>query len=80
MRLWLKDSERRPDPAPVKTDDRKAFLVGIIAWVVGLAVLLFLIGPLSEAGLGWWLWTCCIGLVLGILGLLHTHSRASRGL
>ena len=21
MRLWLKDSERRPDPAPVKTDD-----------------------------------------------------------
>ena len=29
MRLWLKDSERRPDPAPVETDDRKAMLVGL---------------------------------------------------
>ena len=37
MRLWLKDSERRPDPEPVKTDDRKAMLVGIALWLVALA-------------------------------------------
>lgn len=75
MRLWLKDSERRPDPEPVKTDDRKAMLVGIALWVVGLAGLLFFMGPLSEAGGGWWLWTCVAGLVLGILGILYTHWR-----
>ena len=39
MRLWLKDSERRADPAPVKTDDRKAFFVGTVAWVIALVSL-----------------------------------------
>lgn len=75
MRLFLKDSERRPDPAPVQTDDRKAFLVGIGLWVLGLAALLVFIGPLTAAGNTWWLWTCVAGLVLGLAGLLYTHSR-----
>ena len=32
MRLWLRDDERRPDPVPVKTDDRRAVLVGLMEW------------------------------------------------
>lgn len=75
MRIWLKDSERRPDPAPVKTDDRKAVLVGIALWVVGLAVLLLLLAPLTQAGMGWWLWACVAGLALGLVGILYTHWR-----
>ncbi len=31
MRFWLKDGERRPDPEPVQSDDRKAILVGLVA-------------------------------------------------
>jgi len=38
MRLWLKDSERRPDPAPIKTDDRKVVLIGLVLWLVALAL------------------------------------------
>lgn len=75
MRIWLKDSERKPDPAPVKTDDRKAILVGIALWIAALAVLLLFLGPLVESGSGWWLWTCVAALVLGIIGLLYTHWR-----
>ena len=75
MRLFLKDSERRPDPAPVQTDDRKAFLVGMILWVVGLVALLVFIGPLIAAGNTWWLWACAAGLALGLAGLWYTHSR-----
>ena len=69
MRFWLKDSERRPDPAPVKTDDRKAFFVGTVLWVAALAVFIVLLPTLSEQGHTWWLWTCVAGLVIGVIGL-----------
>jgi hypothetical protein len=77
VRLWLKDSERRPDPAPVKTDDRKAMLIGIVIWLIALAVLLLLLPTLTEAGMGWWLWTCVAGIALGLAGILYTHRRHS---
>jgi uncharacterized iron-regulated membrane protein len=78
MRLWLKDSERRPDPTPVATDDRKPMIVGIIAWVIALGGVL-LAGPVFGMSLPTlWLWTCVAGLVFGALGLLYTHRRHGR--
>ena len=78
MRIWLKDSERRPDPEPVKTDDRKAMLVGMVLWIVGLAMLLLFIEPLNAAGNLWWLWTAVAGLVLGLIGLIYTQVRCRK--
>ena len=78
MRLWLKDSERLPDPEPVLTDDRKALLIGIGLWVVALAVLTFFIGQLMDAGNSWWLWACIAGIVIGLLGLINVHLRHER--
>lgn len=78
VRIWLKDSERRPDPKPVKTDDRKAMLVGIALWLAATAVLLFNIGALIESGNVWWLWTCVAALGLGLIGLLYTHWKRRR--
>jgi len=75
VRLWLKDSERRPDPTPVQTDDRKAFLVGIALWVVGLAVFVIVLPMLVEQRNTWWLWTCVAGLAIGLIGLLWTNWR-----
>ena len=75
MRLWLKDSERRPDPAPVKTDDRKPMLIGIGLWLVALVVLLVVLVPLVAAGNVWWLWACVAGIVIGLIGVLYAHRR-----
>ena len=78
MRIWLKDSERRPDPEPVRTDDRKAMLVGIALWLVALGVLVILLEPLQASGNGWWLWTCIAAIALGLIGLLYTHWRGNK--
>jgi hypothetical protein len=69
MKLWLKDSERRPDPVAVKTDDRKAVLTGLALWIVGLVVLL-IVSPQPTL-----IYTCATGIVLGLIGLIYTHAR-----
>lgn len=75
MRLWLRDSERKPDPAPVQTDDRKAVLVGLILWLAALVALIVLAGPIFAAGAGWLLWTAVVGCGLGILGVIILQAK-----
>ena len=77
MRLFIKDSERRPDPAPVKTDDRKVVLVGLVGWIVALAVMLALLAQLESSGLVWLLWTVVVGFGLGLVLLVYTAKRHS---
>ena len=48
MRLWVSESERRPDPAPARTDARKALLAGTAAWVVALLASLAACTPLLH--------------------------------
>ena len=75
MRLFLRDSERRPDPVPVKTDDRRPILVGLAAWVIATIIVLLFLTPLSRPGNGWLLWTCVVGIVLGLAGLVYAAKR-----
>jgi UDP-N-acetylmuramyl pentapeptide phosphotransferase/UDP-N-acetylglucosamine-1-phosphate transferase len=74
VRLILKDSERRPDPTPVKTDDRKPLLIGIIAWVAALVIVLVVLQGFDATNV-WLLWTCLTGIVLGGIALLYTRLR-----
>lgn len=78
MRLWLSDSERRPDPAPARTDARKALLVGTAAWLVALVVSVALREPLAEAGFAWFTTAAAIGVVLGVIGLVVVQLRRRR--
>lgn len=75
MRLWLRDSERRPDPVPVATDDRKAIATGLVLWLVALVLVLLFAVPLAAAGDDWWLWTVLIGLGLGVIGLVYVSIK-----
>ncbi|MGB3911250.1 MAG: DUF2530 domain-containing protein [Pseudolysinimonas sp.] len=77
MRLFIKDSERRPDPAPVKTDDRKVVLVGLVLWIIALGVMLALLPQVEESGLLWLLWTVVVGFGLGLVLLVYTAKRHS---
>ena len=75
MRLWLKDSERRPDPVPARANARKAVAVGSAVWLVALVLALVFRTELGDAGLGWWLWCAAIGLGLGLAGLAFVLVR-----
>ncbi|TFC42830.1 DUF2530 domain-containing protein [Cryobacterium sp. TMT1-21] len=75
MRIWLKDSERRPDPLPARTDARKAFLAGSAGWLLAVALAFVFRAELVAAGLGWWLWCAVIGLGLGLAGLVWVQVR-----
>ncbi|TFD54828.1 DUF2530 domain-containing protein [Cryobacterium sp. Hh11] len=82
MRLWLKDSERRPDPLPARTDARTALVVGTLLWLMALGAALVVeftaprsSGAASAAGPGWWLWCAVIGVGLGLAGLAWVQFR-----
>ena len=70
MRLWLNESERRPDPAPARADARKAVLVGTLAWLVALVLSLAFQSQLDAAGMGWLVWAAVTGFALGVIGLV----------
>ena len=78
MRLYLAPHERRPDPEPLRTDDRKAVLVGTVIWVLLLFVAVVRQDALAASGRGWWLWTTVAGAVLGLLGFAYLHHREVR--
>lgn len=74
MRWYLKESERKPNPAPVATDDRTPMLVGLGVWLLALGALLLIPGA-RAASPDFWLWACLVGISLGVIGLVYTHLR-----
>jgi hypothetical protein len=79
MRLWLKDSERRPDPAPAATDDRIPLITGLVLWLLALVGVLIAFGPAGPSGDGTWLWACFIGAGIGLLGLAFVYRQRRAG-
>ena len=70
MRLWIRQEERRPEPAPLRTNDARAFWVGLGGWMLGLAVVLAMLavpGALDTRGA---LLTIGIGIALGVAGVI----------
>lgn len=63
---------------PLDVDGVQTVAVGVGLWFVAFVVLLPFYGRLADAGSGWLLWTCLAGFGLGLIGLAHCRSRASR--
>ena len=78
MRVWLREDERRPDPEPAAVDGRTALLVGIACWVVAALVVLAFSEPLFEAGSDAQLWTCLVGIGVGLIGLAYLQRVRRR--
>ena len=61
-------SPRRPVPPPFEGNDQIVAGVGAIGWAVALVVLILLRDQLPAAS-RWWIWTCAVGLGLGLFAL-----------
>ena len=70
MPLRMTPSERRPEPEPLRTNDVRAFAVGLAGWMLGLAfvaVMFTMPGTVDTRGA---LLTIAIGILLGITGVI----------
>lgn len=68
--------QRRPDPEPLDVDERPVIAVGMALWVVAFVVLIVFFRPdLRRHHTEWWLWSCGIGVVLGLYGLRFVSRR-----
>src|SRR5262249_1732901 len=61
---------RRPAPPPLEANDQQVTIVGTVAWAVALAVALALRGQI-PAGSQWWIWTCAVGVAMGLFALWY---------
>lgn len=72
MRLYVKDSERRPDPEPVKANARLAIGVGLVLW--SLALIALVAGFIQESA-ALKPATAIVGLALGLFGWFWVGRR-----
>jgi len=67
---------RRPTPEPYEVDERPLILAGMAAWVVAFVVLaVFFRSDLRHRHAEFWLWSCGIGVLMGLYGLHFAKKR-----
>ncbi|MET0589573.1 MAG: DUF2530 domain-containing protein [Naasia sp.] len=68
--------QRRDEVAGREPDDRRPVAVGLIAWLIA-TVIVATTAAIRQLPDGV-LWTCLVGVALGIAGLVYTSRRARR--
>ena len=75
MRWIAKDSERKPDPAPITGTVRIAVLIGLIGFAVGLLLSVVFYEQITSPNKFWYPYTCVVGLVLGFFAWFKVGNR-----
>lgn len=75
MRWVAKDSERKPDPEPIKGTARVAVIFGISGFLISLIIILAFYGQIDNPHKVWYPYTCAVGLLLGVFALFRVGNR-----
>lgn len=67
--------QRKPDPAPLETDDVRLVALGTAAWFAALVVLALVRLAGNDGVRSWWIVMCSYGFVLGLLGVRYCQRR-----
>ena len=72
----------REVPPPLEGSDQAIAAIGAGVWAVALIVL-FALGDHVPSSSHWWIWTCAVGVGLGLFGVVYIpylhKSRARAG-
>jgi hypothetical protein len=60
----------RPAPPPLEGNDQVVAAVGTLCWAVALIVI-FVLRHRISASSQWWIWTCVVGIGLGLFALAY---------
>ncbi len=71
-------SNEAPTVTPLDLDAVRTVQVGTVIWTIALVVLLPFHDRLANSGHTWWLWTCAVGVLLGVAGIAFTTRRRRR--
>lgn len=75
-----RDGQRSPvqlsDVPPLDVDGSRTSAVGAGIWLVAFVVLLAFRDQLEASDRLWWLWTCVVGIALGVGGWFYCRHRA----
>ena len=63
---------------PVPDDGVSAVTVGLVVWALATVLCLLMRGFLEEHGVSWWLWTCVIGVGIGLFMRTLFRERVRR--
>ena len=69
-----------PAPAalePVDDDGVGAVTVGLVLWAVAAVACVLQRDALADRGADWWLWSCLVGLGVGLAMLAYMRRRAA---
>ena len=75
MRWIAKDSERKPDPEPIKGTARVAVLIGMACFAVALVLILVFYSQIQSPNKVWYPYTCVVGLLLGLFAYFRVGNR-----
>jgi hypothetical protein len=75
----VNESRSPTPPPPLEANDRLVTLTGTAGWAVALIVLLIVRDSLPS-GDRWWIWTCAVGLAMGLFALWYVpRFKRARG-
>lgn len=75
MRWVAKDSERKPDPAPIAGTVRIAVAIGSAGFAIALVLSIVFYDQIVSPNKVWYPYTCVAGLVLGVFAWFKVGNR-----
>ncbi len=75
MRWIVRDSDRKPDPEPIRGTAKKAVVIGIIGFALALLLIVIFYEQITSPNKIWYPYTCLVAIVLGIFALFTVKDR-----